>query len=99
MIKQELISIQTICDSYDVPFSFFEDLRNYEIISLQEEGAIYYIEENTLPQVERIMRLHFDLHINMEGIDVIINLLNKIDQLEKQNNILKNDLQFYRKDE
>jgi len=45
--------------------------------------------------VEKMMRLHYDLHINLEGIDAISNLLKQVQDLKKENQILKNKLKTY----
>ncbi len=53
------------------------------------------IEASAIPQVEKIMRLHFDLNINLEGIDVIINLLQQIETLQEEITQLKRRLSLY----
>ena len=80
---------------YQIPDTFFEDLQAYELIPTQQETGMPAIDENHLPELEKIMRLHFDLHINMEGIDVIYRLLSQIEALQNENNDLKNRLCIY----
>ena len=42
-----------------------------------------------------MIRLHYELGINLEGIDVIYNLLKQIDHLQSELEIAKNKLNFY----
>lgn len=42
--------------------------------------------------VRRIMRIHRDLGVNWHGIGVIMDLINKIDDLEQENAYLKTEL-------
>ena len=46
-------------------------------------------------QVEKMIRLHYDLNINLEGVDVIYNLLNQVNSLKKEITDLQNKLLFY----
>ncbi len=94
-MTKQLISIHKICESYQIPQSFFEELKRFDLIPLQQESGELMIDESALPQVEKIMRLHFDLNINMEGIDVINNLLEQITQLQQEIEFLKNRLRLY----
>ena len=41
------------------------------------------------------MRLHYDLDINIEGIDAIYNLLKQVEELQSQIITLRNKLNFY----
>jgi hypothetical protein len=45
-----------------------------------------------------MMRLHFELDINIEGIDAISNLLQQIDNLQKELISTKNKLRLYEGD-
>jgi len=94
-MSKYLIPIQKICETYQVSELFFENLQEYNLISLIKENNEFWIEENELNKIEKIMRLHFDLDINMEGIDVIISLLNKINQLNKEISFLQKQLKIY----
>jgi len=42
-----------------------------------------------------LMRLHYELDVNFEGLDIINNLLNRIDELKQDISRLKNRLEFY----
>ena len=54
-----------------------------------------FIAESQLPKFEKVVRLHYDLQINFEGIDVIANLLERINRIQEENTILKNRLRLY----
>ncbi len=95
MANPKIVSIQKICSFYDVPISFFDDLAEYELIEIMNVDEQKFIKEDNVTKFEKILRLHYDLNVNMEGIDVITNLLNKIEDLQAENNRLKNILKFY----
>ena len=95
MANPKIVSIHKICSFYDVPISFFDNLAEYELIEIVNVNEQKFIKEDSINKFEKILRLHYDLHVNMEGIDVITNLLNKIDDLQAENNRLKNILSFY----
>lgn len=71
------------------------------IVSLENEGLIEttvyddqtYISVSQLDELETFTRLYYDLSINIEGIDVIHNLLQKIRNMEQELTFLKRNLQ------
>jgi len=48
-----------------------------------------------LPKLEQIVRLHQELNINSEGIDAIINLLKRIENMQNEIIELRNKLNFH----
>ncbi len=54
-----------------------------------------YLQPEQLPAVEKMIRLHYDLKINLEGIDAIANLLNKIEALQQNLTATQNKLRLY----
>jgi hypothetical protein len=55
-----------------------------------------YLSTEKLNELEKIIRLHYDLDVNMEGIDVIMHLLNQLEVAQQEANELKNQLKFYK---
>jgi hypothetical protein len=94
-MTKELISIHKICESYQIPDSFFEELQNFDLIPIHTDNEEPLIEATALPKVEKILRLHFDLHINLEGVEVILNLLQQIENLQDEISLLKRHLSLY----
>ena len=97
MNKEELILIDLFCQHHGIEAKFISELKEYgmiEIIMIEEKN--YFFSEQ-LPSIEKIIRLHNDLHINLEGIDVILNLLNQIDNVKNQLTITQNKLDFFKK--
>lgn len=95
MKDTELISIKQFCEIYNTPSSFFDELFNYEIISYELVDDTKHILVEDIDTIEKLMRLHYDLNINMEGLDVALNLINQINELQEQINDLKRQLDFY----
>lgn len=88
-MSSNLILIKTICLQYEVEVSFIESLSEYGLVQIQNFEDEIYLEENTLGNFEKIIRLHHELNINPEGIDVILNLMEKIDHLNLELTQLK----------
>lgn len=96
METKNLISIQQFCSNYNIPKSFIDSLYDYELIEIVFEENEYYLRLTEINEVEKMMRLHYDLDINMEGVDAIYNLLKQVDSLKKEITLLQNKLRFYR---
>jgi hypothetical protein len=95
MEKQDLISIQLLCSHYNVPASFLDKLFDYELIEIQAIENDLFISKTQIRDVEKIMRLHFDLDINIEGVDAIYNLLKQVKTLKEEVIVLNNKLKLY----
>lgn len=96
MSEKDILKLEKFCELYEVPTSFVDSLNQFELINLTTIDDEMYIENEELPNIEKYIRLHYDLDINMEGLDVINNLLQKIESLKKQIVLLENELKYYR---
>lgn len=95
METQELIIVDIFCQEYQIEISFIQDLEAYGLVEIIVQEEQMYLDRNQLATLEKIIRLHNDLNINKEGIDIILNLQEKENQLLSEINYLKNRLGLY----
>lgn len=95
MSKPNLILIEPLCIHYEVELSFFQSLDSVGLIDITVVENTYYIQEEKISDVEKMVRLHHDLNLNLEAIDVVFNLLNQIDTLQEELTEAKNRLRVY----
>lgn len=95
MNSKNLIQIKQFCLYHEIENTFITELNNYGLVKIiiQDEDA--YLEPEQLPVVEKMIRLHYDLKINLEGIDAIAHLLNKIEVLQQNLNTAQNKLRLF----
>jgi hypothetical protein len=91
----DLISIKTFCTNYNVPDTFINALQEYELIEIVVSDNVNYIKTKQINEVEKMIRLHFELNINLEGLDAIYNLLQRVESLQNKVTILNNKLRLY----
>ena len=70
-------------------------LQDFGLIELTVMDETSYIHHDQLAEAEKILRLFSELDINLEGIDVIIHLLNRIHSMQLEIQELKNKLRLY----
>lgn len=87
-----LILVEKFCSSCDVEFSFIDALNEHGIIEVIVIENKKYILNEQLKAVERAIQFHYELNINIEGIDAISNLLHQIDELQHELKMTKNKL-------
>lgn len=95
METQELIIIDLFCQEYQIEINFLHDLEAFGLVQIIIKEEQKYIDKNQLATLEKIIRLHKDLGINKEGIDIILNLLENEKQLISEINYLKKRLKLY----
>lgn len=95
MKTENLISIKSFCFNYDIEFSFIDSLSEYGLIEITTIDEEQFLPKEKISEVEKMIRLHHELGINMEGIDVIYHLLNRLNNLQQEIDYLKNRINFY----
>lgn len=95
MKTEHLIPLAQLCLHYQVEMSFFNDLHEIGLIEITTVKKTLYLHSSKINAVEKIIRLHHELDVNIEGIDVIFNLLEKLDAKDNELNALKNRLRIY----
>jgi chaperone modulatory protein CbpM len=95
MSRENLILISQLCTEYQIERALFDELHEFGIIELHVVEETSFIHEDKIETLEKIIRIQQDLNINLEGIDVILNLLQKIDGLQNELTEVKNRLRIY----
>ncbi|OGS70604.1 MAG: MerR family transcriptional regulator [Flavobacteria bacterium RIFCSPLOWO2_12_FULL_35_11] len=95
MSKENFIPLHKLCELYKVEMSFFSSLNEIGLIQITTIEESNYIHQDKINDIEKMIRMHRDLDINIEGIDIAFNLLQKIDELENEIISIKNRLKIY----
>src|SRR5258708_24978164 len=95
MQTQHLISAEEFCIHHQVEYSFINSLHQFGLIEIKTIEETRFIDTEKLSELEKFVRLHYDLDINLEGIEAITFLLQKVEGLQDEINALKNKLNLY----
>ena len=95
MQTENLIAVNEFCSGHHIDVTFIGTLHQFGFIELTSVEHTNFLIIDDLPRIEKIIRLHNELDINLEGIDAIIYLLEKINSMENELTLLKNKLKMY----
>ena len=95
MSDSKLISIETICVQYDLEQSFISELHSLGLLQVAIVEQQKFVDPDEMGQLEKIIRLHRELDLNVEAIDVVFNLLEKQEALQREVNRLRTRLRLY----
>ncbi|WP_423148924.1 chaperone modulator CbpM [Rubrolithibacter danxiaensis] len=95
METNDLIAAEEFCTFHKVEFSFIRSLYEAELIEITTIKEITYIPNDQLQQLEKFVRMHYDLDINVQGIEAIAHLLGRISDLQGELTSVKNRLRLY----
>jgi len=95
MNNKNLIPANEFCIHHNIGISFISSLHENGLIKITTIEETTYIHKNQLPDLERIIRFSSELDINIEGIETIIHLLKRINEMQNEINILKNRLGMF----
>lgn len=98
MENKNLIPLHQVCQHYNVEFSFIQSLNEFGLMQIITIEETHYINDDQILPLEKMIRLHFDLEINIEGIEVIANLLTRVDVLQEELRITRSRLRLYESD-
>jgi hypothetical protein len=92
MKTENLVALETFCSVHNIDTSFIFALRQSGLAELILVEEKYFVDKSHIGHIEKMIRLHFELEINLEGLEAIGHLLNKMNSLSEENLYLKNRL-------
>ncbi|HZH64161.1 MAG TPA: chaperone modulator CbpM [Flavisolibacter sp.] len=95
MQEQHLIPVRELCLHHNVEIKFIQSLEAYGLIELTTVEEHSFLHSSQLTIFEKMIRLHYDLDINLEGIDVIHHLLERLENAQEEICRLRTKLKFY----
>ncbi len=94
-MKETLIPIRIICAQHNVAIEFAENLYECGLIDIIEEQEEKHIQEDALERLEKMIRLHRDLEINIAGLETINHMLLEMEKLQEELRVTRRRLYFY----
>ncbi|MFP3597415.1 chaperone modulator CbpM [Chryseobacterium sp. SIMBA_029] len=88
----ERISREDLVKIYNIEITFFDELVDYGLLQVETENNVRYLMYEDLPALEKFTNWYYDLEINIPGLEVIHEMLQKMEHLQQKNRELMNKL-------
>ena len=95
MQTAHLIPVKTFCIHHQVDLAFIESLQRFGLIETVTVEEASFIPEDKVNELEKFVRLYHELDINLEGIDVITQLLERMKKMQEEIILLRDRLSLY----
>lgn len=98
MQTEEMIIVNEFCVYHNIGLDFIDGLKDSGLIEIFKADEKLYMPESQLPHLEKMVRLHYEMDINLEGIETITYLLSRMAEMQQQIMQLNNRLNMYEND-
>lgn len=88
-METELVIIEEYCNFSKIEPQFIISLEKEGLIDIKSVDGNQYIWASQLVNIERYAQWHYDLAINIEGIDAIQRLLSQMETMKDEINNLR----------
>jgi hypothetical protein len=95
MQTKKLFSVKDFCDNHHIEKSFISSLQQSGLIKIITIEETEFLEAKQLQQLEKIIRFYYELDINLEGIESLLHMLQRMNSLHVEIGLLKSRLSFY----
>ena len=90
MVAENLVPANDICTYHHVEYTFINSLGDAGLVELKIVDREAYIPESDLQKLERMIRMHHELEINLAGIEAISHLLERVERMQEEMRVLRN---------
>lgn len=95
MQTEELIPADEFCIHHHIETSFLYSLKESGLIEIRTVEEKLFVPAQELSHLEKLVRLYYEMDINMEGIETITYLLKRMNDMQQQIVQLNNRLSMY----
>ena len=88
-----MVTFGQLCEYFNIDYGTIQELGEYGLYPVVSLGGESVIEARYLDRVERVIGLYRTLGVNKEGIDIILDLREKIAGLQAQVDGLQNEVE------
>ncbi|MGI9527165.1 MAG: chaperone modulator CbpM [Weeksellaceae bacterium] len=93
-METKYIKITEYCTNENIESSFILELNKEGIVHIETRENNQYLAEEDLPALEMFKRWHYDLGINLEGIDAMRHMVERMRAMQKELNQLRKQTKF-----
>lgn len=83
-MEKTLFNLIDICKANKIERTFVRELHRNGLIEITIKKDQEYLEEEQLIHVERYSTWYYELEVNMQGLEVVHHLLDKIEKLQNE---------------
>ena len=98
MPTEEMIIINEFCIHHNIEISFINSLKESGLVEFMSVDEKICVPESQLPHLEKLVRLYYEMDINLEGIETITYLLSRMNEMQQKIVQLNNRLSIYEND-
>lgn len=95
MTTEQLIAVEVFATHQGVEPTFVHALHERGLIQITVVHEQHFLEPEQLGRVEQLARMHYDLDINLEGLEAICHLLDRMDAAQQEARDLRQRLRLY----
>ncbi len=95
MENEQFITVHDFCGYHQVEYTFVTSLSEAGLVQITTINQTTMIPQSELPRLEKMVRLHQDLEINIAGIEAISHLLDRVNAMQENMRQLRNRLNLY----
>lgn len=95
MQKENMILADEFCIHHNIELSFIQSLYDSGLIEVVITEQKIFVPVSQLKQLEKMIRFYYDLDINLEGIETITYLMERMNAMEQEIRLLSNRLSMY----
>lgn len=96
-MKVRYISITQICEGHQIEPQFIHQLHREGLVEIHQVDNQEVLTEDQVIAVEKMIRMHYQLDINIQGIEAITHLLGQVNDLQHEIQSLRSRLKRYEK--
>ncbi len=96
MKSESMIPVTEFCMYHNIELSFIISLKDSGLIDITSIEEKVFVPASQLKQLEHLTRLHQEMDINVEGIETISYLLQRIHNMQLHIVDLNNKLSYYK---
>jgi hypothetical protein len=95
METEEIIPVSDFCFNHNIDLSFIYSLQESGLIEFTIMEEKLFLPVSQLKPLEKLVRLYYEMDINLEGIETINYLLQRMNEMQQQIVRLTNRLSLY----
>lgn len=95
MSSKDLIPVEHFCKIHRIEVSFIQSLNEHGLLEIVREQEEIFVASEQVGDLEKLVRLHYEMDINLEGLEAITNLLDKMESLQQEIRRLQKRLDLY----